>query len=210
MRTRIKFCGMTRSEDIATAASLGVDAVGLILAPRSARCLPLEEARVLRAAVPPLMSCVMLVMDQVPAEVERQVRILRPDLIQFHGDEDPADCVRPGLPFLKAVAMGDGGDASVAFARYAAAVGFVLDSHATGAAGGSGRRFDWDRVPRSPLRPILLAGGLDPDSVFDAVCRVRPWAVDVSSGIERAPGIKDSERMRRFVEAVRRADATAD
>ena len=205
-RTRIKFCGMTRLDDVALAADLGVDAVGLIFVPRSPRSLDLAQARRLREAVPAFVSSVALVMDAEPAMVGEIAQRLRPSLLQFHGAEEPADCARHGLPFLKAIPMAEPSHAVAYAARYAAAAGFVLDSHAAGGAGGSGRSFDWSAIPEL-ARPILLAGGLTPENVFDAVRLVRPWAVDVSSGIESAPGIKDAAKMRRFVDAVRRADA---
>jgi phosphoribosylanthranilate isomerase len=205
-RTRIKFCGMTRAEDAAGAASLGVDAIGLIFAARSPRRVDLAAARALRAALPPFVSVVALVMDNEPSEIRQIVQILRPDLLQFHGAEDPADCAAYGLPWLKAVPMAQPEAARAYATRYAAASAFVLDSHAVGEAGGSGKRFAWDAIPELP-RPILLAGGLTPHNVFDAVRTVRPWAVDVSSGIEAAPGQKDVEKMRRFVAQVRAADA---
>jgi phosphoribosylanthranilate isomerase len=134
---------------------------------------------------------------------------LRPTLLQFHGEELPSDCADAGAPFLKAVPMGgagDAGDATAYAARYPAALGFVFDSHGAGSDGGSGRVFDWSRLPADFERPMLLAGGLNPDNVFEAVRSVRPFAVDVSSGIESAPGRKDMDRMRRFVAEVRRAD----
>lgn len=206
-RTRIKFCGMTRAEDIRIAVALGVDAIGLILVPGSPRCLTLAQALALRVALPPFVASVALSLDADPAEVQRSAATLRPTLWQFHGSEAPEDCLRLGLPFLKAVPMAQPDDAVAFAARYPTAAGFVLDSHAAGGQGGSGLRFDWDRVPAELSGRVVLAGGLTPDNVFDAIRRVRPYAVDVSSGIESAPGIKDAERMRRFVAEVQRADA---
>ncbi len=205
-RTRIKFCGMTRVEDVQFAAELGVDAVGLIFAPRSPRCLELARARVLRAALPPFVTPVALLMDADIAQVQAMLQAVKPALLQFHGAERPEDCARYGLPFLKAVPMAIPEGAAIYVARYPEAIGFVFDSHAAGEAGGSGQRFDWSRLPRGIGRPVLLAGGLDPENVFEAVRSVRPYAVDVSSGIESAPGIKDAEKMRRFVAEVKRAD----
>jgi phosphoribosylanthranilate isomerase len=205
-RTRIKFCGMGREADVAAAAALGVDAVGLIFAERSPRRLDPDAGRALRAAMPPFVTVVALVMDPEPAQLRTIVDLVRPHLLQFHGSESPEDCARTGLPFLKAIPMAIPEAAAIHAARYGAAAGFVLDSHRAGEPGGSGRAFDWDLVPRHLARPVLLAGGLTPENVFEAVRRVRPWAVDVSSGIESAPGIKDPGKMRRFVEEVRRAD----
>ena len=207
MRTRIKFCGMTRVEDVRAAAALGVDAVGLVFAPGSRRTVSLEQGLALRRAAGPLVSVVALVMDNEVAEVEAICRTLKPDLLQFHGSETEADCRRHGLPWLKAVPMGDDIDVAEYLSRYASASGFVFDAHAAGAAGGSGRRFDWSRIPRGLDRPWLLAGGLGPDTVGEAVRAARPFAVDVSSGIEASPGAKDLDRMRRFVAEVGRADS---
>jgi phosphoribosylanthranilate isomerase len=147
-------------------------------------------------------------MDDEPAQIRNLIDLVRPQLLQFHGSEPPEDCVRWGLPFLKAVPMAIPEGAAIYAARYPDAAAYVFDGHGAGEPGGSGRRFDWSRLPRGLDRPLVLAGGLTPDNVFDAVRAVRPWAVDVSSGIESAPGIKDEERMRRFVMEVRRADQT--
>jgi len=203
--TRIKFCGMTRVQDIALASELGVDAIGLVFAQRSSRRLDIESARALRSQVGDGIEVVALFMDNDAAFVQRVIDEVQPRLLQFHGNEDEAFCRAFGIPYLKAFAMG-GDVAPQAWSRYADAVALLLDSHAAGGAGGTGHRFDWSRIPRDHGRAFLLAGGLDPDNVFDAVRAVRPWGVDVSSGIESAPGQKDAARMRRFVEEVRRAD----
>lgn len=211
-RTRIKFCGMTRIEDAVLAAALGVDAVGLIFAERSKRRLSLDRAVAILAALPPFVTGVALCMDNPADEVRAIVEGLRPSLLQFHGDEDDAFCAGFGLPYMKAVAMGGDADDSenlrTLAARWPRARAFLFDGHAKGEAGGGGRRFDWARVPASFDRPILLAGGLGPDNVFEAIAATRCWGVDVSSGIEDGiPGIKSTERMRRFVTEVARADA---
>lgn len=206
-RTRIKLCGMTRAEDVRLAVDLGADYVGLILAPRSPRRLALEDAVVLRALVTSDSAAVLLLMDNPHADVQRVVASLRPDLLQFHGGEDDAFCASFGLPFLKAIAMGDGGDPMAAMARFPSAFGFVLDGHGAGQAGGSGRRFDWSHLPQARDRPILLAGGLGPDNVAEAIRTAQPWGVDVCSGVEAAPGRKDPQALRRFVAEVRGADA---
>lgn len=211
MRTRIKFCGLTRPGDIRLAGELGVDAVGLVFAERSPRRLSLGQAQTLRLAAPPLLDLVALFMNNPADQVAAVVHLLRPHLLQFHGEEPEGFCARWGVPYLKAVPMKDAAGLEGALermARYPSASGFVLDAHAPGEPGGSGRRFDWSRLP--PLsRPWLLAGGLDPDNVAAAIAAVRPWGVDVSSGIESAPGLKDGARMRVFVEEVRRADSSA-
>ncbi|RNF85182.1 phosphoribosylanthranilate isomerase [Montanilutibacter psychrotolerans] len=208
LRTRIKFCGLTRAEDVHLACALGVDAVGFVFAARSRRRLAVDQARALRDALAPLVDAVVLFMDNDADEVRDVVHHVRPSLLQFHGDEDDAFCRGFGVPYIKAVAMGGdaSADAAALEAQYPAATGFLLDSHARGESGGSGLAFDWARIPQAMHKPFLLAGGLSPDNVFDAVRATRPWGVDVSSGIESAPGIKDGARMRRFVEEVCRAD----
>jgi phosphoribosylanthranilate isomerase len=205
-RTRIKFCGMTRIDDVRLGVDLGADAIGLVFAPRSPRRLEPAQALRLRAALPPFLAAVALVMDPEPSLLRTIVQTVRPTLLQFHGSEPAEECDRAGLPYLKVVPMAIPEGAAIHAARYPHAAGLVLDGHAAGEAGGSGRRFDWTLAPRGLDRPLLLAGGLTPDNVYDAIRVVRPYAVDVSSGIESEPGIKDAEKMRRFVEAVRRAD----
>lgn len=205
-RTRIKFCGLTRPGDVRLAGELGVDALGFIFVPGSRRALEPAQAASLRAAVPPLMQVVALFMDPDEACVRAAVRALRPTLLQFHGREDAAFCERFGLPYVKTLPMGEGVAAAEALAaRYPSADAFLLDGHKAGAPGGQGVRFDWAALPTLP-KPWLLAGGLGPDNVFEAVRAARPFGVDVSSGIEGAPGLKDGERMHRFVQEVRRAD----
>jgi len=206
-RTRIKFCGFTRVADVTLAAALGVDAIGIIFAERSKRRVTLAQGQQLRAALPPLLAAVALVMDQPIAKMQEIVSIVRPTLVQFHGAESESDCLAPGLPYLKALAMGEGGaDAVIAMAGYPSASGFVLDGHPPGETGGAGECFDWSRWPQAPTRPILLAGGLTPANVYAAVRQLRPFAVDVASGIEIAPGEKSAELMAHFIAEVRRAD----
>jgi phosphoribosylanthranilate isomerase len=206
-RTRIKFCGMTRSGDVRLASELGVDAVGFVFAADSPRRVHPQQARMMRQALGPLVDAVALFMDNSIDEVRKAVRLVRPTLLQFHGDEDDAFCRGFGVPYIKAVAMGGAAPTAAALrARYPGAVGFLFDANAPGAPGGSGQRFDLSRLPADLQAPMLLAGGLDPGNVFEAVTTALPWGVDVSSGIESAPGIKDGERMRHFVEEVRRAD----
>ena len=206
--TRIKFCGLTRAEDVRLTVELGVDYLGLVFAPQSPRRLLLGQARMLRDLVPQDIAVVALMMDNARADVEKVVESLRPDVLQFHGGEDDAFCASFGLPFWKAIAMGGQAEAALsARARYPAASGFLFDGHAAGEQGGSGKRFDWKQMPVALDRPFFLAGGLSPENVGVALHTARPWGVDVSSGIEAAPGIKHADKMRQFVEAVRLADA---
>ncbi|MGV8942605.1 phosphoribosylanthranilate isomerase [Thermomonas sp.] len=208
-RTRIKFCGLTRAGDVRLAGELGVDAVGLVFAQQSKRRVAPEAARGLREALGPLVDAVALFMDNNVDEVRTAISHTRPTLLQFHGNEDDAFCRRFGLPYLKGIGMG-GREAAlsgrVLHSRYPHAAGFILDGHAPGVPGGSGLRMAVERIPDDMSKPYVLAGGLSPDNVFAAVRAASPWGVDVSSGIESAPGIKDGALMRRFVEEVRRAD----
>lgn len=207
LRTRIKFCGFTRPGDVRQAGELGVDAVGVIFAARSHRRVTVAQAVALRAALAPMVDLVALFMDNDAAEVGAVIAQVRPTLLQFHGSEDDAFCRRFGLPYFKGLGLGGAAvDGATLRARWPHAAGFVLDGHAPGQPGGSGQRLDAVAVPADLGRPWLLAGGLGPDTVADAVRAVRPWGVDVAGGIELAPGIKDAARMRRFVEAVREAD----
>ena len=205
--TRIKFCGLTRAEDVRLAVELGVDYVGLVFAPNSKRRLSIEQARALRALVPEEIAVVALVMDNDAIDIHSIVQQVQPDLLQFHGNENDAFCVAFGLPFLKAIAMAsEDEDALARTAEFPAAYGYLLDGHGKGEQGGIGQRFDWKRVPRLD-KPVLLAGGLTSENVATAIRTARPWGVDVSSGIESAPGIKNPDRMRMFVDEARRADA---
>lgn len=204
-RTRIKFCGMTRPADAEAAVELGVDALGFVLVPQSKRAITPEKAALIRRKLPAFVSVVALVMDADADSIQRAIDALQPDLIQFHGSEPPDFCSSFGLPYIKAVAMGGKHAALGTLARrYARASALLLDSHASGM-GGTGKTFDWS-VVGACSKQIVLAGGLRPDNVAPAIHQLRPYAVDVSSGIELKPGQKDLPKMRAFVEAVRRAD----
>ena len=207
-RTRIKFCGMTRIEDALAASALGVDAIGLIFAARSKRRLTPDAAALIRAALPPMVDAVALFMDNSAEDVRATIDSVRPSLLQFHGDEDDSFCASFGLAYMKAVAMGgEGGeDPATLPIRYPRAAAFLFDSHARGEAGGSGLTFDWARVPDDFSRPFLVAGGLHPDNVFDAIRATGCWGVDLCSGVETSPGMKSDALMRRFVAEVARAD----
>src|SRR5690606_32096929 len=162
-RTRIKFCGMTRAGDVRLASELGVDAIGFVFAGDGPRRVHVQEARMMRNALAPLVDVVALFMDNTVEEVRDAVRLVRPTLLQFHGNEDDAFCRGFGVPFLKAVAMGDGQapTTSVLRRRYPAAAGFVFDGHGRGRPGGGGKTFDWTLLPHDLDKPMLLAGGLE-------------------------------------------------
>jgi phosphoribosylanthranilate isomerase len=211
-RTRIKFCGLTRPGDVRLAGELGVDAIGFVFAQGSPRRIEPEQARAMRNALAPLVNVVALFADTPAAEIREAIKHARPTLLQFHGDEDDAFCRGFGVPWIKAIAMGDADIASAAQlqARYPNAAAFLFDGHARGGSGGRGARYELKRIPTGLDKPFIVAGGLEPDNVFDAIQATLPWGVDVSSGIESAHGIKDGHKMRRFVEEVRRADCHVD
>lgn len=205
-RVRIKFCGMTRAADVAVAGALGADAIGVVLTARGPRALGFEQARAVLVAVPPFVTRVGLFMNDASDAIAAALATLPLDALQFHGDEPAAFCRRFGKPWLKSVAMGDSAADALERARrdYPDAAALVLDGHRAGEAGGSGERFDWSRAADGGSTPIVIAGGLDADNVLTAIERARPYAVDVSSGIESAPGIKDHDNMQRFIAEVNR------
>ncbi len=201
-RTRVKICGITRPEDGVAAAQLGADAIGLVFYPPSPRFVDVETARRIVAALPPFVTVVGLFMNAEPVAVQRVIDRVPLHLLQFHGDEDPDYCASFGLPYLKAVPMGANADVLDYERRFATTAGLLLDSHGGDQMGGSGQGFDWTRIPAKRRKPLILAGGLHPDSVAEAIRQVRPYAVDVSSGVESAKGIKDAELMRAFLRGV--------
>ena len=205
--TRIKCCGMTRVGDALLAARLGADAIGLVFTARSRRQVAPARAREIVAALPPFVTTVALFMDDEEALVRQVIDDVVPMLLQFHGGESDDWCAQFDRPFLKAVAMGEGASALPRLRDYPRATGLLLDGHAAGEAGGSGKAFDWSLLPGDLAQPVILAGGLHAGNVGDAVRAVRPWAVDVASGVESAPGIKDPARLEAFIRAVRAVDA---
>lgn len=206
LRTRIKFCGLRRAVDIASAVDCGVDAIGFVLVPASPRFIRAEDAATLRTRLPPFVSAVALFKDQDAASVQDAIDILRPDLLQFHGGEPAGFCASFGLPYLKSVAMRGKVSLKAEARRHAGAAGLLLDGHAPGEMGGQGETFDWAALP-AVNKPLILAGGLTPRNVAKGIALMQPYGVDVSSGIESRPGVKNATAMRDFVAAVRRADA---
>ena len=201
-RTRVKICGITRPEDGVTAAELGADAIGLVFYPPSPRFVTVETAQWIVAALPPFVTVVGLFMNAEPAAVQTVIKSAPLHLLQFHGDESPDYCAQFGRPYLKAVPMGAGADAQDYEQRFASAAGLLLDSHGGNQMGGTGQGFDWTRIPAERHKPLILAGGLHPGNVAAAIRQVRPYAVDVSSGVETARGVKDAELMRAFLRGV--------
>lgn len=206
MTTRIKICGITRPEDGLAAALAGADAIGLVFEARSPRFVSIEQALAVTRALPPFIKVVGLFVNAPAEQVRELMGRVALDLLQFHGDE-PADFCRIfSRPYLKAIAMREGIDVRSAAGRYPDAAGILLDAHHARLAGGTGERFDWSRIPAELGKPLVLAGGLTPDNVGTAVHQVRPYAVDVSSGVEQGQGIKDARKIAAFVDAVRRSE----
>jgi phosphoribosylanthranilate isomerase len=206
-RTRVKICGITRAGDAADAVACGADAVGFVCYERSPRFVEPRRLRELASALPPFVTPVLLFVDADAPQVRACLAEVPNALLQFHGDETAADCERFGRPYLRAVRMGEGVDLLDCGRSFPSAIALLADAPAAGY-GGSGAVFDWARLPAPEQRrlPLVLAGGLNETNVSEAIARVAPFAVDVSSGVESAPGIKSAERMRRFCAAVRLAD----
>lgn len=203
MFTRIKICGITRVEDALCAAREGADAIGFVFAPESPRCISIEQARAITTSVPPFVTRVGLFVNATTEAVQSVLRAIPIDALQFHGEETPAYCGAFGRPYIKAIRMRPGLDVRAEAARYADAAGILLDAFDEAARGGTGASFDWSRIPSDLGKPAILAGGLKPDNVAEAIRTVRPYAVDVSSGVEASKGIKDHAKIRAFIQAVR-------
>lgn len=209
MATRIKICGISQPQDAVFAAELGVDAIGLVFYPPSPRHLEISRASKIVAALPPFVSVVGLFVDPTADQVKTVLDSVSIDVVQFHGEETPEECLAiagENRSFIKAVRMRDGVDLKDKARRYARASALLLDAYFPGVPGGTGESFEWSRIPADIDKPIVLAGGLDPDNVAEAIAEVRPYAVDVSGGVESGKGRKDQGKMRSFVAAVRAAD----
>jgi phosphoribosylanthranilate isomerase len=205
-RTRIKICGITRVHDLRSAVDLGVDALGFVFYPPSPRCLSAERAAELLGAVPPFVTTVGLFVNAEAATVRRTLDRVPLQLLQFHGEEDAAYCRQFGRPYIKAARMRPGFDLVEYAASFPDARGLLLDAFVEGY-GGAGQVFDWRMIPdRLPL-PLILSGGLEAANIEAAIRAVKPWAVDVSSGVETGKGIKDAAKMAAFITGVRNADA---
>lgn len=205
-RTRIKICGFTREADVDAAVDAGADAIGFVFYARSARHVEVARAAALARRLPPFVMPVGLFVNADAAAIDEAVQAMPGLLLQFHGDETPAACRLPGRPYLRAARMAEGFDLLDFAASFPDASGLLLDAHVEGY-GGGGKVFDWSVIPQGVPLPVVLSGGLHAGNVTDGILRVRPWAVDVSSGVEREKGIKDAVAIRRFCDAVREADA---
>ena len=203
-RTRIKICGITRLEDALQVASLGGDAIGLAFYAKSPRVIDIETAVEIREAMPPFVTVTAVFLNEDPEWVDQVVEAVRPDCLQFHGEESADYCRRWDRPFIKAIPMASTTDVNAYVRQYSAAQGFLLDSNVAGRRGGSGDTFDWSKIPSDFDFPLVLAGGLNPSNVSAAITQVQPWAVDVSSGVENSRGDKDADLIDQFFDAVTR------
>jgi phosphoribosylanthranilate isomerase len=202
MRTRLKVCGFTRSEDACFAARLGVDAIGLVFYPPSPRAVDIARACEIVQGLPPFVSVVALFVDEQEDKIRDVLEAVSVDCLQFHGHETPEQCRLYHKPYMKALRMKPELDVAEMSIQYADASALLLDAYQPGLPGGSGHAFDWNRVPEHCALPIVLAGGLKVDNVQDAIRQTRPYAVDVSSGVESAKGIKDPAKMTALVEQI--------
>ncbi len=205
-RTRVKICGITRPEDGTAAASAGADAIGLVFYARSPRFVTAMQARAIIAALPPFVTTVGLFVDASTAEIEEILGTVPLDTLQFHGEEPPEFCASFGRPYLKALSMRDDINLHSEAERFTSAAALLVDTFQAGLPGGTGVTFDWTRIPADLGKPLILAGGLNPDNVAQAIKQARPYAVDVSSGVEAAKGIKDAEKIAAFMRGVVKAD----
>lgn len=206
MNTRIKICGITRVEDALLAVRLGAHAIGLVLHAPSRRLVTPAQARAIVDALPPFIQTVGLFVNAPRETVAGILDEVPIDILQFHGEETPEDCRGYGRRYLRAVRMAPGVDLVECAVRFSDASALLLDAHVAGAYGGTGHTFDWSRIPGDLTLPVVLSGGLNVGNVAQGVRQVRPFAVDVSSGVESAPGIKDADKLQAFINEVRNAD----
>lgn len=205
-RTRIKICGLTRPEDAVAAVQAGADAVGLVFYPPSPRAVDIETAVSVVAAVPAFVTVTALFVNPTVDEVQKVLDSVRIDLLQFHGDEEDDFCRQFRHPYIKAIRVRQASDVVASCMRFPGALAVLLDSYKPGIPGGTGETFDWSLVPQDQTKPIILAGGLTAENVAAAITQVRPFAVDVSGGVEAAKGIKDHGKITAFVDEVYRVD----
>lgn len=208
MITRVKICGLTRPEDIDAAVSLGADAIGLVFYQPSPRSVTLERARILARRVPAFVSLTGLFVNPEPEAVERVLQTVPLDLLQFHGDETPEFCASFGRRWIKAIRVKEAGQVEQAFMDYSDASGLLVDAWDPDRYGGTGRSFNWSLIPAERPMPLILAGGLSSANVAGAIEQVRPWAVDVSGGVESGKGVKDASKLSEFFNEVRRVCKT--
>lgn len=203
---RVKICGITSPADAMTVASKGADAIGIVFYEKSPRYVDIATAKAICNATPPFVTTVALFMDAEQTKVHEVLAEIPLDLLQFHGAESPAYCEQFSKPYIKAVPMKGGQDFYAYADAHPQAKGFLVDSHAPGEAGGTGEAFDWTHIPVDYAKPIILAGGLHPDNVAQAIQTADVYAVDVSSGVEAKPGRKDTQKIQHFMQEVRRVE----
>lgn len=202
---RSKICGITRIEDALAAAHAGADAIGLVFYAKSPRAVSVQQARAIIAALPPFVTTTGLFVNASRCELGEILDAVPLDLLQFHGDETPAECEGYHRPYIKALRVRPGDDLQAACRAYRNASAMLLDTYVAGVPGGTGEAFDWSLVPEHLDKPIVLAGGLDAGNVARAIAQVKPWAVDVSGGVESSKGIKDHGKIDAFIKAVHRS-----
>jgi phosphoribosylanthranilate isomerase len=205
-RTRIKICGITREQDVSAVAGNGADALGLVFYEKSPRHVSVQQAAQLARSVPPFLTVVGLFVNPSVDYVREVLTKVPLDVLQFHGEEEPQFCRQFGKPYLKAIRVKPGLDLVECAARYVGAQGLLLDAFVEGAQGGTGESFDWALIPQDLPLPVILSGGLHAGNVAEAIRRVRPYAVDVSSGVEAAKGIKDAAKIAAFIKEVKNVD----
>ncbi len=203
-RIRVKICGITRPEDALKAADAGADAIGLVFYSASPRAVDISTAQAITRVLPPFITRVGLFVDAPQEYISSILGRVNLDMLQFHGGEKQEDCSAYALPYIKAVKVSTGAGLKEQIDLYNNAAGILLDTYIAGKAGGTGQVFDWSVVPQEPGKPVILAGGLDAGNVLRAIRQVRPYAVDVSGGVESAPGIKDGDKIACFIEQVRK------
>lgn len=205
MRTRVKICGITSEADGLAAVDSGCDAIGLVFYPPSPRNVSIETASRIVSTLPPFVAAVGLFVDAPEQDIHAVLAGVRLDILQFHGNESPAECERYGLPYIKAARVRAGTNLVQYVAEYAGARALLLDAYTEGMAGGTGQIFDWSLIPSGLTKPVILAGGLNAENVTAAIQQVKPYAVDVSGGVEKSKGIKDAAKIAAFMRGVQDA-----
>ena len=205
LRTRVKICGITRVQDALEAARCGADAIGLVFYAASPRYVTVQQAQQIVAALPPFISVVALFVNATPAEIETVLSQVRIDIVQFHGDETAAECERIKLPYFKAIRVKSDTNLLQCELDFCSANALLLDTYSEAAYGGTGHVFDWDLIPKNMTKPVILAGGLIAENVSLAIQKVKPYAVDISGGVEVSKGVKDANKVAAFMLAVQAA-----
>lgn len=202
MRTRVKICGITRPQDATLSAQSGADAIGLMFYQNSSRAITISQAQDIIAALPPYITVTGIFVNAAKETVDTVLNAVNLHILQFHGDEPPAYCDAFTIPYIKVLRMQAGADLKAFINSYPNAAGFLLDTYEQKQRGGTGKTFDWTQIPSNPPKPIILAGGLTPENVQQAIAQVHPYGVDVSSGVESSAGIKDPVKLKAFINAV--------